>query len=327
MKTLFLAALFLFTHLEASVNWKESAPGGFSASVHISSSGIAFEEPLYVDLAVSYPPGYSVNKNELRENLLRTSTPFATPLSLTDERATSTETTTNIHYTLEAQTPGDLTLSFYNIAVTHDQDKSVTFFSPLFPIRIVPSATLGSVTEPSPLLSLSRNIPVELSAENRNILKNLSKQEPERNLKIKSRKKFPWMFLLTLCLTGLGYVWIRFFRKPTISQKKRTLSARNNAWFSLKMIKADHLPWEEELYALSNTVRFYLEERYGIEAPKKTTQEFLESMSTLEFPVQFPKEQLVNFLHFSDQVKFAQSEASPEEREKAWKAAANLIES
>lgn len=310
-----------------TITWQESAPGGFAASGEIAKEQISFDQPLSIDLSVDHPAGYSVDKNQLRRNLLRNATPFPMPFVLTQESTESKETRTTIHYTLDPQMPGDFTLSFFDINLSNPEGKKVTLFSPLFPIHVSPTTPQEFAEEPAPFLTLSRNIPVDLSSKNRQLLENISIKEPERNLKIQADRTFPWGLLGAACLATLAYIWFRFFRIPSISPERQALSAREKAWSALQKIKIEKPSSSEELYALSNTVRFYIEERYGIQAPQQTTQEFLAMMPTANLPARFPKEQLLNFLIFSDKVKFAKSEPTPEEREKAWNAAASLINS
>jgi hypothetical protein len=67
---------------------------------------------------------------------------------------------------------------------------------------------------------------------------------------------------------------------------------------------------------VSDTARFYLEERFDFHAPERTTEEFLRELAGTKLLLPDQKESLGNFLAGCDLVKFAKYEpAEPELRE------------
>ena len=67
---------------------------------------------------------------------------------------------------------------------------------------------------------------------------------------------------------------------------------------------------------VSDTIRFYLEERFDFRAPERTTEEFLRELQDTELLTAEQKERLGEFLESCDQVKFAKYEPrEPELRE------------
>lgn len=78
---------------------------------------------------------------------------------------------------------------------------------------------------------------------------------------------------------------------------------------------------------VSDVLRCFLGEAFGLAAPRQTTEEFLESLrGSLRF---LPAEQeaLAEFLHRSDFLKYARGEASPEQRESLIAAAESFVRS
>lgn len=77
---------------------------------------------------------------------------------------------------------------------------------------------------------------------------------------------------------------------------------------------------------VSDAVRLYLEERFGLRAPERTTDEFLADLSNSSALTQAQKESLQGFLSACDMVKFAKYEPQRTELEALYKSALRLIE-
>jgi hypothetical protein len=77
---------------------------------------------------------------------------------------------------------------------------------------------------------------------------------------------------------------------------------------------------------VSDTIRFYLEERFQFRAPERTTEEFLRELgeTDLLFPEQ--KESLGNFLESCDLVKFAKYEPRENELRELHGSAVKLVQ-
>ena len=78
--------------------------------------------------------------------------------------------------------------------------------------------------------------------------------------------------------------------------------------------------------AVSDTARFYLEERFQFRAPERTTEEFLRELSGTDLLAQEQKESLGNFLASCDLVKFAKYEPREPELRGLHGAAVKLVE-
>jgi hypothetical protein len=77
---------------------------------------------------------------------------------------------------------------------------------------------------------------------------------------------------------------------------------------------------------VSDAVRLYLEERFGLRAPERTTEEFLNDLSRSAALTESQKDSLKEFLSACDMVKFAKYEPQRPELEALYSSALHLIE-
>ena len=78
--------------------------------------------------------------------------------------------------------------------------------------------------------------------------------------------------------------------------------------------------------AVSDTVRWYLEERFDFHAPERTTEEFLYELQETKLLTPDQKESLGEFLKRCDLVKFAKYEPGPPELHDLHDSAMRLVE-
>src|SRR6266566_4819670 len=77
---------------------------------------------------------------------------------------------------------------------------------------------------------------------------------------------------------------------------------------------------------VSDTIRFYLEERFQFRAPERTTEEFLRELGGTDLLLPEQKESLGEFLESCDLVKFAKYEPGENELRELHGAAVKLVE-
>jgi hypothetical protein len=77
---------------------------------------------------------------------------------------------------------------------------------------------------------------------------------------------------------------------------------------------------------VSDTVRFYLEERFNFRAPERTTEEFLRELGVTDLLADEQKESLAGFLESCDLVKFAKYEPTETELHGLHHSAVKLVE-
>ena len=146
---------------------------------------------------------------------------------------------------------------------------------------------------------------------------------------------YVWYIALGIALAGIcvcgGFYWYR--RKRRAGDAAATApSAHELAYRQLKELLEENLPecGEYKLFfsRISDVVRYYIENRFGLHAPKHTTEEFLLAISQGS-EVQFlPEHRLLldDFLRHCDLVKFAEHLPTSEEVHKAVEACKAFIE-
>jgi hypothetical protein len=77
---------------------------------------------------------------------------------------------------------------------------------------------------------------------------------------------------------------------------------------------------------VSDTIRFYLEERFNFHAPERTTEEFLYELQSTNLLLPDQKETLGEFLRRCDLVKFARYEPTESELQSLHDSALRLVE-
>jgi len=77
---------------------------------------------------------------------------------------------------------------------------------------------------------------------------------------------------------------------------------------------------------ISDTIRIYLEERFELHAPERTTEEFLEELQGSPLLTHDQKQTLGEFLAGCDLVKFARYEPARTELERIYETALRLVE-
>ena len=128
-----------------------------------------------------------------------------------------------------------------------------------------------------------------------------------------------WMWISGIALLAflaVLYYWLRSRRKvPEVI--KPVLPAWEVALHRLRDLHQRQLPasgrYEQYYVDLSAILRYYVEDRFYVQAPELTTQEFLEIAGKNNILDIDYHDKIANFLKQSDRVKFARHQPSPEE--------------
>ncbi len=131
----------------------------------------------------------------------------------------------------------------------------------------------------------------------------------------------PWKILLALggavLLAGAAFLVFRRTRAGRAGEAPPAVPAHELAYRELQKLLEQRLVERGEIKpffsGLSDVLRRYIEQRFGIHAPKRTTEEFL---ADIRRNAPFPSDQkgpLVDFLQRCDLVKFAEHLPSPAE--------------
>jgi hypothetical protein len=156
-------------------------------------------------------------------------------------------------------------------------------------------------------------------------------QSPLKDLKppveIPDPWRYVWWSLAILLGLALGYWAWRYWRKKQSERPAEPIvpphiRARQRLDVALSLINQPR----EFCIAVSDIVRWYLEEQLELRAPERTTEEFLNELRgshKLSGPL---KESLGEFLQSCDLVKFARYEPAQTELRNLHSAAMNLVE-
>lgn len=150
---------------------------------------------------------------------------------------------------------------------------------------------------------------------------------------IKPPEEFPnvWLWvalgLVALILLGLAIGLILYFasRKklvPVVPPIPAHVRAKQKLQEALALI-AQPKPF---CTLVSDTARFYLEERFNFHAPERTTEEFLHELQNTNLLLPDQKESLGEFLRRCDLVKFARYEPREIELKDLHASAIRLVE-
>jgi hypothetical protein len=154
--------------------------------------------------------------------------------------------------------------------------------------------------------------------------------KPMAEIRVSYRKYYliAGVVLTVVLLLGIGVpLLVRWLRK---AEELPPVPAHAIAYEQMRKLIEERLPEQgriEEYYVrLSDICRHYLENRFGLRAPERTTEEFLAIMA--ETPaLREPHKQLVrDFLQHCDLVKFARYGPTREEMEAAFLSAKRLVD-
>ncbi len=144
---------------------------------------------------------------------------------------------------------------------------------------------------------------------------------------ISSGWEWLWWVLGALVVAGVLFAVFKWWKKrkeqvPFVPPVPAHVRAKQKLDEALALI-AQPKPF---CILVSDTVRFYLEERFNFRAPERTTEEFLRELNATDLLVSEQKESLGNFLASCDLVKFAKYEPGEKELHELHGSAVRLVE-
>ena len=145
-------------------------------------------------------------------------------------------------------------------------------------------------------------------------------------LEIPSLWTWVWWSLALLVVALLAWwAWRKWGKRPDAAALARVIPPHEKALAALNA--ALTLIGEPRLYclAVSDAIRLYLEERFNLHAPDRTTEEFLIELQSSPMLAFDQKQTLGDFLTQCDLVKFARYEPSTVELEGLYHAAVKLV--
>ena len=150
-----------------------------------------------------------------------------------------------------------------------------------------------------------------------------------------SRSEIASYLFVSLILLGfvlaLYLVYIRWIRKEKLfDTEKKADPPHVSALSALKLIENEQL-WQKGNHKdyydrISDTIRLYLEKRFGIKALEQTTPLILDSVYKLELPSE-TTEHIQGLLELADLAKFAKQSPDQESNERILRHAYNIVQS
>lgn len=338
MRYIFLGLLFFATILKAD-------EAGFDVAITPSASRISIKDTLEVVLNLTFPSGYQVDVEALRQNVMRNSSFYENSFSIADMKITSSQKndegtiSQQIEIVLQPLRIGQVFLTFYDISFVPQDKKNKThkFISPIFPIHILPVAAPEQFQgRLESLLTFSKNFPLELDEQNQKYLiedSQVQKREEKINEEQMNAKRLPWIQVgSALLIIFIIWLFIKYPPvKPSLTPEQIAQAAKKRALTNLEKLKVKNLPekgfFDEFYVELTQPVRAYIEKRYHVAAPTSTTSEFLaDTVHNPAFPEQTRK-LLAQFLYQADKVKFGRYKPSIQESRQALEQAIQFIKS
>jgi hypothetical protein len=136
-----------------------------------------------------------------------------------------------------------------------------------------------------------------------------------------------WVALGSLALAALLFwAWKRWQRKKAETPSAPVIPAHLRAKQKLQQALALIAQPKEFCTMVSDTIRWYLEERFNFHAPERTTEEFLYELQETDLLLPDQKDSLSEFLKRCDLVKFARYEPGEPELHDLHGAAVRLVE-
>jgi hypothetical protein len=146
-------------------------------------------------------------------------------------------------------------------------------------------------------------------------------------VEIPSGYEWLWWALGTAAALALVFAaWHYWKRKQTQTPTAIEIPAHERARRKLEAALDLYDQPKPFCIIVSDAVRLYLEERFGLRAPERTTEEFLTDLSRSTALTEPQKESLEEFLSACDMVKFAKYEPQRPELETLYNSALRLIE-
>lgn len=334
MKCLGFVLSFLFA---ASIWSKEirlkETNGNFSVELQAPNDHFTLLEEVQLAVKLTFPPGYEVDLNEIRAQLLYHSFTPEAPFTLTSQRNFPVEKRDQlliqkILFKLDPQFTGTHYLTLLGIDFlpkTHDL-RPMEVISPILEITVTTPAEAVEAPLIEPLMNLSMQYPVDLNTANRlRLMKESSSMEQTRRLF--QEREIPWLGILVLTL---GLIFLFTFKPPAkkgINREKEEAGIKEKTRQKLAALPSliQEGKFHEFYFELTSAVRKFFEEYYHLEAGSRTTEEFLSDRLVQSIFTKSAREKIRLFLEQADLIKYSNQEVNAEDCEKALKTAQSLI--
>jgi hypothetical protein len=160
---------------------------------------------------------------------------------------------------------------------------------------------------------------------------NLKIEDIEGVVDVPQKASFWWVWVLAVvALAGGAGTWLYLRRKRVEKLVRLFKPAHELAYERLRALVKEDLVGAgriKEFYErISNILRHYIEHRFSLRAPERTTEEFLAELARTDVLAASDKERLGEFLEHCDLVKFAKHQPTTEQIQKTFDLVKDFIE-
>lgn len=301
----------------------------FSVEANVSSTTIAINQELTLQLILKYPSTFHPNLTLMQKRLLTYGGLYEPPFTLTQEIIYPLEevhkvVTQKVEFLLSPQNSGRhfLTTGLIQFDLNSHEGKPVEIASDVFAIDvIIPKRDFDLSSFIQSPMGLSEQLSVSISQANkRAYLKNfaLREEEQRRDSLLFEKKVFPWFSVFAGVVVILVTSLIRLlpenpFQKEALIDTKQ--KAEEEIKRELEQLASNFFKASEnanaKVISLDFLLRRYLFNKYEFQAFSLTTQELICKINLIEDLTAPIKEGLGKTFKKADQIKFSNYSLTP----------------
>lgn len=322
--------------------WEGSHPEGFSAEMTLSALEIHTDESLILGLRLRYPESYRLDWRDVRSQFPHGRSDMAAArFFLVGEEQRRRDLVEgywvqDLRLILEPWVAGYYSTGLRQLRFEGEEGETVVLRPQVTEVEVKLQEAVGSGRG-----SIANILPVtdqgllELDPVFKSdVLYDEEKQEREarRNQDLFEERSLPWKLLLIVTVLG-GVSWILWRLWPRLWRvlgHREEVDPQRRALEALRVLMSEGLPdkglYEPFYVRLTQIVRVFVEDRYGLQAPEQTTEEFLLSIREHPHLLRDHGELLQHFLRYADLIKFARMDSTKGDCHEAWRSAETFVQ-
>jgi hypothetical protein len=292
---------------------KSYQQGPMTVHIRVDKSKITIAGTLWLELETAIGLGYEVNMPTVDKSLENFG--IVDWQNLSNRLDANNNVVSTYRYRLEPFLSGKLAIPAFTFEFRDVNEQAVRPNSPQA------SKTYELTTEPVDIEVTS------LLGEQRG---KLSIADIENVVDMPAKTVLWWLLSAVAVVGGAGGLWLYFRRKKTKAAVRIFKSAHEIAYARLQslirqdLVKAGKVKGFYE--AISDILRHYIEDRFEMKAPERTTEEFLFEIRDTGVLSETDRKALTEFLTHCDLVKFAKHSPTNEQIQYTFDLAKNFIE-
>ncbi len=285
---------------------REFPRGPLTVHVRVDSNSVSIAQLLTVELEAAIQQGYTVKMPSVDKLLEQFG--IVDRDSLGEKLDKDMRTVKTVRYELEPFLTGTYDIPAFQFQFFDVND---------------PNKTYSLDTEP---------IPVEITSLLGEDRENLVIEDIEEVVALPTQIKWLWIWVSVggSLVIGMGCLMV-YLKKRRIPDMVRLFKpAHDIAYDRLRQLVAENLIESGEFKTfyerISTILRHYIEDRFQLNAPERTTEEFLQELKHSPALPDSDKQDLASFLNHCDLVKFAKHEPTQEQIQTTFDLVKNFIE-